>query len=65
MNVERGRALILEKNLAAIATFEQGDAFDRASLAALQPRPTIGIVSGLYELFPDNTEVRTSLAGLA
>ena len=31
-----------------------GDAFDRASLAAIAPRPTIGIVSGLYELFPDN-----------
>jgi alpha-beta hydrolase superfamily lysophospholipase/SAM-dependent methyltransferase len=42
-----------------------GDAFDRASLAAIEPRPTIGIVSGLFELFPSNTGVLTSLRGLA
>jgi len=64
-NVEQGMALIRERNLAAVASFKPGDAFDRASIAALQPRPTIGIVSGLYELFGDNTLVRTSLAGLA
>ena len=46
-------------------TIEFGDAFDRASLAAIEPRPTIGIVSGLFELFPSNTEVLTSLRGLA
>ena len=63
-NVEQGRALIRARRLDAIASFEQGDAFDRASLAAIAPRPTIGIVSGLYELFPDNAMVRTSLAGL-
>ena len=39
--------------------------FAPASLAAVTPRPTIGIVSGLYELFPDNDMVRRSLAGLA
>ena len=59
------RALIRERGLETIATFEHGDAFDRASLAAIAPRPTIGIVSGLYELFPDNAMVRASLAGLA
>jgi SAM-dependent methyltransferase len=42
-----------------------GDAFDRASLAAVTPRPTIAIVSGLYELFPDNERVRRSLEGVA
>src|SRR5436309_15182686 len=31
-----------------------GDAFDRAALAAVTPRPTVAVVSGLYELFPDN-----------
>ena len=44
---------------------ERGDAFDRESVAATRPRPTLGIVSGLYELFPDNDPVRRSLAGLA
>ncbi|WP_434516215.1 bifunctional alpha/beta hydrolase/class I SAM-dependent methyltransferase [Dechloromonas sp. ARDL1] len=65
LNVKQGSALITEKGLADIARFIQGDAFDRASLAAVTPRPTVGIVSGLYELFPDNDAVATSLAGLA
>ena len=64
-NVAQGQALIRERSLDAIATFAQGDAFDRASLQAISPRPTIGVVSGLYELFPDNAPVRTSLQGLA
>jgi Putative methyltransferase len=31
----------------------------------MQPRPTIAVVSGLYELFPDNRPVMDSLRGLA
>src|SRR5207302_11403855 len=46
-------------------TVAHGDAFDRAALAAITPRPTIAIVSGLYELFPDNESVLRSLRGLA
>ena len=65
LNVQQGTALIADKGLADIARFVQGDAFDRASLAAVTPRPTVGIVSGLYELFPDNDAVAPSLAGLA
>jgi alpha-beta hydrolase superfamily lysophospholipase len=64
LNVEHGSALIRAKGLGGIASFVKGDAFDRSSLAAVAPRPTIGIVSGLYELFPDNTRVRASLAGM-
>ena len=63
--MQQGSALIAEKGLADIARFVQGDAFDRESLAALQPRPTLAVVSGLYELFPSNTLVSDSLAGLA
>src|SRR5262249_56641141 len=37
----------------------------RGWLASVQPRPTIAIVSGLYELFPDNKKVAESLLGLA
>ena len=44
---------------------EVADAFDRESLAKIQPRATIGIVSGLYELFPSNEPVLNSLCGLA
>ena len=65
LNVERGTALIHEKGLDGIAQFANGDAFDTVSLAAMTPRPTLGIVSGLYELTPDNAPVRRSLGGLA
>ena len=65
LNVERGTALIESMGAGDIARFEQGDAFDRESLAAISPRPTLAIVSGLYELFPDNEAVAASLAGIA
>jgi SAM-dependent methyltransferase len=65
INVEAGQALIRAKGLEAVAQFVKGDAFDAASLAAVEPKPTLGIVSGLYELFPDNGMVSASLAGLA
>jgi alpha-beta hydrolase superfamily lysophospholipase/SAM-dependent methyltransferase len=64
-NVQRGLALVQEKKLKHAVRFEVGDAFDRESLAAVRPRPTLAVVSGLYELFPDNPPVRESLAGLA
>ena len=67
-NVEAGRALIDWRGLARGARFEAGDAFDQTGLAALamaQHRPNISIVSGLYELFPDNDLVSRSLSGLA
>jgi hypothetical protein len=53
-NVQDGEALIEAAQLQTIARFDNADAFDRRSLAAIEPRPTIGIVSGLYELFADN-----------
>jgi alpha-beta hydrolase superfamily lysophospholipase/SAM-dependent methyltransferase len=49
----------------ANVTVTHGDAFDRAALAAVRPRPTVAIVSGLYELFADNEPVLRSLCGLA
>jgi alpha-beta hydrolase superfamily lysophospholipase len=64
LNVKQGTALIESKRLQSIARFEKGDAFDRASLAAVTPRPTLAIVSGLYELFADNDLVSRSLAGI-
>jgi SAM-dependent methyltransferase len=64
-NVAAGRDLIAERHLEGIVRFRQGDAFDRDSLAAIAPRPTLAIVSGLYELFPENEPVRRSFEGLA
>jgi alpha-beta hydrolase superfamily lysophospholipase len=63
-NVEAIRRLATEFGLTNV-TVAAGDAFDRASLAVLEQRPTIGIVSGLFELFPGNAGVLTSLGGLA
>lgn len=64
-NVIDGRKLISEFGADDIATFEQGDAFDAASLAALPVAPTLSTVSGLYELFADNDAVLRSLQGIA
>jgi alpha-beta hydrolase superfamily lysophospholipase len=63
-NVDATARLARQKNLAGVST-SQGDAFDRRALAAVDPQPDIAIVSGLYELFPDNQRVRESLEGLA
>jgi alpha-beta hydrolase superfamily lysophospholipase len=65
INVRDGRALIAERGLYSIAQFVRGDAFDRDDLARVTPPPTVAVVSGLYELFPDNDQVSASLAGIA
>src|SRR5436190_1356307 len=62
-NVEAARKLAAEFGLTNV-TVELGNAFDRGSLAAIRPRPTIAIVSGLFELFPENAGVLESLRGL-
>lgn len=65
VNVEKGQTLINERGLSHLAQFKKGNAFEFESLASLDPKPTLGIVSGLYELFPDNHLLEKSLAGLA
>jgi alpha-beta hydrolase superfamily lysophospholipase len=64
LNVSQGQALIESMGLLTIARFVQGDAFDPASITSLSPRPTLAVVSGLYELFPDNAMVQASLNAL-
>lgn len=64
-NVNEGQQKIKERHLEHLVTFEQGNAFEYEQLASLTPTPTLGIVSGLYELFPENDNIRRSLAGLA
>ncbi|WP_313604287.1 bifunctional alpha/beta hydrolase/class I SAM-dependent methyltransferase [Rhizobium sp.] len=65
INVEKGTALIAERGLRDIASFHRVDAFDTAALASIEPRPTLAVVSGLYELFPDNNAIEASLLGLS
>jgi SAM-dependent methyltransferase len=62
-NLQAARAMADQLGVKNI-TVEKADAFDRGSLAALRPRPTIAIASGLYELFPENECVGRSLAGI-
>ena len=64
-NVRDGSALIARMGFTNIARFEKGEAFDEENVAALTPRPDIAVVSGLYELFRDNSLVMQSLRGLA
>jgi len=63
-NLDSAKKLADQLQLRDVTTI-QGDAFDRDSLAATTPRPTIAIVSGLYELFPENEPVLRSLRGIA
>jgi SAM-dependent methyltransferase len=63
-NVQAARVLANEFGLTNVTSM-RGDAFDFVSLAATQPKATVGIVSGLYELFPSNDAVLNSLRGLA
>lgn len=65
LNVTQGAALIQALGAGDIARFEQGDAFDPVSVGAVDPAPTLAVVSGLYELFADNDQVARSLAGVA
>ena len=63
INVEAGRKLIAERGLQDTVTFDEVNAYDRANYQDLQPRPTLGIVSGLHELFADNDLILNSLYG--
>ncbi len=61
--LEEGRKIALEMGVTNV-THLRGDAFDSESLAQLPKSSDVGIVSGLYELFPDNGMVLRSLAGV-
>ena len=63
-NLEQGRELAKSLDLENVV-FEKGDAFDKESIIAITPRPNIVIVSGLYELFPDNRMLIASLEGIS
>lgn len=63
-NLSAAQALAAEWRLGGVSC-AQADAFDPASYRAADFRPTIAIASGLYELFPENEPVRSSLKGIA
>lgn len=63
INVAAGRKLIEEHNLQQVVTFDEVNAYDRSNYRDLSPRPTLGIVSGLHELFADNDLILNSIYG--
>ena len=62
-SLEKGRQLSEERGEKRVV-YEKGDAFCPKSLAELAPLD-LAIVSGLYELFPQNNKVQDSLDGLS
>ena len=65
--IEEGRHLAEALGVKNVR-FERGDAFKEAELAEARVagcKPNIVVISGLYELFPDNKQVGTSLRGIA
>ncbi|MEX0777592.1 MAG: bifunctional alpha/beta hydrolase/class I SAM-dependent methyltransferase [Phycisphaeraceae bacterium] len=63
-NLAAARSLADSLHLHNVTT-QLADAFERVSFAAVTPKPTIAIASGIYELFPDNGPVLDSLGGIA
>ncbi len=62
-SLQEGRKLAQEMGVASVS-YVHGDAFDTESLLAVDPAPNIVIVSGLFELFPDNRKILAALGGL-
>ncbi len=63
-NLERAKALASELELDSVIT-EEADAFNAGSYVNLTMNPNIAVVSGLFELFPENGPIRTALDGMA
>jgi hypothetical protein len=63
-NLQAARKLADELQIRSVET-QHADAFDQQSLAGVSPAPNVTVVSGLYELFPDNAKVLASLRGIA
>ncbi len=59
-----GRATATTMGLTDRIDHVRGDAFDESSFANVVPKPSIAVVSGLYELFPENEKLQRSLRGI-
>jgi alpha-beta hydrolase superfamily lysophospholipase/ubiquinone/menaquinone biosynthesis C-methylase UbiE len=61
-NIEQGKAIASQFGLKNV-TLKVADAFSPASYDANEFRPNILVVSGLFELFPDNDLITKAIAG--
>lgn len=62
-NVEQGRALAKERGLENIS-YSQCDAFELANYKRDEFSPNIVVISGVFELFPDNALISQAIEGL-
>ncbi len=65
INVDAGRKMIAKRGLSDKVSFDKVDAFNRQNYQQLSPKPTLGIVSGLHELFDNNDLINQSLLGFS
>ncbi len=63
-NIEAAKALADSWELESV-TAELADAFDPQSYRDLDGRFNLAVISGLFELFPDNEPIERALAGVA
>ncbi|MCG8491933.1 MAG: bifunctional alpha/beta hydrolase/class I SAM-dependent methyltransferase [Sneathiellales bacterium] len=63
INVTAGNKLAEEMMLENVS-YKLGNAFDKDSLSEIDGTPNVAIISGLYELFSDNSMISESLEGL-
>lgn len=63
VGLEQAASLVREFGLTHVQ-IQRGDAFSPEDLKRITPPPQIVVVSGLYELFPDNSRITRSLNGI-
>lgn len=61
--LEQAASLVREFGLTNVQ-IQRGDAFNAEDLKRVTPPPQIVVVSGLWELFPDNNRITRSLKGI-
>ena len=60
--LERGRQIARAAGVVDRLRYEPGDALDEASVLGIDPRPTIAIASGFYELLLEDAPIARSMA---
>ncbi len=63
-NVQEGKTLAKERGLDNI-TYTQSDAFDKSNYNKEEYAPNIVIISGVFELFSDNSLIQNAIEGVA
>lgn len=65
INIKEGYSLIQDNHLESKVSFVQGDAFNTNYVKNLTENANMVVVSGLYELYPNNDLIENSLAGIS